>query len=103
MSKKESKTKSVPIVRERDPNVTVYYCNDSLVQHTQWEVQLNFGRVLAPIKKDIEEIRIRQDLVVCMTLEHAEAFLQALSSHLQKARAARADMAAVDEKGEDEE
>lgn len=80
--------RQVPIIRERNPDATVYYSNDSLIQHTNWEVQLSFGRVLAPISAnaEISEVKIALDVVVIMSLKHAEAFAKALTEHIEKTR-----------------
>lgn len=80
--------KTVKIVRRHSDDPLVYYANDSIVTHSKWDVQLNFGQLLVPFISNIAEApddyEIPQELVVMMSLKHAKAFSRALVEHLDK-------------------
>jgi hypothetical protein len=88
MSKKPE-SKRIPLVRQYDEDTPILYANDSWVGHTKWEIQLSFGHILPfpPGGGEVpDKVTIRPKVTVVMTFEHAEAFLQALSTQLEKVK-----------------
>ena len=85
----EAKLKAVPLVRSRTDETITCYSNDSWVGSTKWEVELGFGRIpaLPPEAKIPDALTVPADVTIIMTFEHAEAFLKALSGHLEKVKA----------------
>lgn len=85
---KEQPQKKVVLLRAHTEKTSVYYANDTVVSHTKWDVQLNFGQFLMPpfgsVDQAPDQITIPQDLVIILSKTHARAFCDALVAHLKK-------------------